>query len=156
MNMFSISSAYLLCVDWCLPQQGIRVLKFFSWEESYAQRVEQLRAEEMDRIRSQGYAHGVMITSVLVTPAFMMMSAYMVLAATAGLEPGIVFAAMSYFGVRGACPQLLVVFTSASLRMHASDFVTEKTPVCVCVCVCATAVTTDMVSYIFHTRSAFR
>jgi hypothetical protein len=39
-------------------QQGIRVLKYFSWEESYAQRVEELRAEEMDRIRSQGYAHG--------------------------------------------------------------------------------------------------
>jgi ATP-binding cassette subfamily C (CFTR/MRP) protein 1 len=37
--------------------QGVRVLKFFAWEESYSNRIENLRTEEMERIRSQGFAH---------------------------------------------------------------------------------------------------
>jgi hypothetical protein len=106
--------------------QGIRVLKFYSWEESYSKIVSGLRENEVGAIRSMGYlGAGMMpcgrncalsllesltrflivpvlsvrpVTGVIYTaaPTLMMMVAYMVMALNTPLTPAIVFTSMRY------------------------------------------------------------
>jgi ATP-binding cassette subfamily C (CFTR/MRP) protein 1 len=77
--------------------QGIRVLKFYAWEESYSAMVTKLRVEEVNCIRSMGYWGAISNVIYTGAPTIMMMVAYMVLAISSPLTPGVVFTSMTYF-----------------------------------------------------------
>ncbi|KAI8802479.1 P-loop containing nucleoside triphosphate hydrolase protein [Cladochytrium replicatum] len=98
--------------------QGIRILKFFAWEDSYYDRITGIRDEELKVVLSSAYIRAVITALGFAVPVLSAAIAFLVYGAVSPVfDPVAIFAALALFNqLRPAVmvlPQLIAVFADA-------------------------------------------
>ncbi|KAI8900330.1 P-loop containing nucleoside triphosphate hydrolase protein [Globomyces pollinis-pini] len=76
---------------------GIRVIKFFTWEDPFVKQVETIRAKEVQLVRKRSYVQAFVMAIVFAIPVFSAASALVIYGATNPLDPSRIFSALALF-----------------------------------------------------------
>ncbi|KAI8801573.1 P-loop containing nucleoside triphosphate hydrolase protein [Cladochytrium replicatum] len=98
--------------------QGIRILKFFAWEDSYYDRITGIRDDELKVVLSSSYIRAVITALGFAVPVLSAAIAFLVYGAISPVfDPIAIFAALALFNqLRPAVmviPQLIAIFADA-------------------------------------------
>ncbi|RKO86365.1 ABC transporter type 1, transmembrane domain-containing protein, partial [Blyttiomyces helicus] len=78
--------------------QGMRVIKFFGWEEPFLEKVEGIRAQEVQRILKRSLTTAFITAIAFGIPVLSASVAIVIYGATNSLDPTKVFPALTWFG----------------------------------------------------------
>ncbi|KLO19493.1 multidrug resistance-associated ABC transporter [Schizopora paradoxa] len=80
--------------------QGIRLIKFFAWEQFYAESIGKLRGGEVKQIKKTAIARAALISFVTVIPILASILSFITYALIGhDLNPAIIFSSLQYFNV---------------------------------------------------------
>lgn len=80
--------------------QGIKILKMYGWEDSYLERIQTLRADEMEKCKTYTYKSAYMIFMFIGIPLMLNLSVFSVHYALDGdMGPSTIFTAISLMGI---------------------------------------------------------
>ncbi|KAK9761312.1 hypothetical protein K7432_013885 [Basidiobolus ranarum] len=80
--------------------QGVKVIKFFAWEESFSQKLAELRNQELSNVQKLLIIRALIFSTALVIPVFASILSFVVYYLTDhDLNPGVVFASVALFNV---------------------------------------------------------
>ncbi|ORX82952.1 P-loop containing nucleoside triphosphate hydrolase protein [Basidiobolus meristosporus CBS 931.73] len=80
--------------------QGIKVIKFFAWEESFGQKLSELRNQELISVRKLLIIRALIFSAALVVPVFASILSFVVYYLAGNeLTPGVVFSSVALFNV---------------------------------------------------------
>ena len=77
--------------------QGIRVIKFFSWEIPYIKKIGDIRLKEISYVKRKGFIQAFVTTIAFSIPIICASLAFVIYSLTSPLDPGTVFASLTWF-----------------------------------------------------------
>ncbi|KAI8928981.1 hypothetical protein BC831DRAFT_45566 [Entophlyctis helioformis] len=77
--------------------QGIRVLKFFTWEKPFLEQIESIRSKEVALLLKRAYIFAGVITIGITFPVISASLSFVIYGVFNTLQPGVVFASLAWF-----------------------------------------------------------